>query len=577
MKKTTISLVSLSLLAGCAAPMQEVKDAMSGANASLGTVSETVTANTTRDASVVHRVSGAWLGGKPIPVSSEVTLPEIFRQPYEFRELTGKKINLATFARIFSNSTGIPVRMGDVYAASRTGSTTPNATGPTAASAGGMPPSPTMGGAPIPITVGTPLMAPNTPQLTNPNDPFLGNIDLAYSKATPEQVLNDAMSQWNLNWQWQEGAVVFSKYITRKFTLKMPSRDVTSKNEIGKSSDSKASAGGSVGGAATGGGIQTGFTSSSSILATADLKAFEAVVTELQSHLRDTTITGNKIDGTITVTGSRDNVLTAQKMIERTNEIVSRSAKFNIAVYQLKNTKGDDYGVNYNVLFQNLAQRFGFNLISPASVVSADAAGITFNILKPATGTAGTFDGSTAVLNALHSFGDVVTLRQLDVMARNRRPTPVNLTTQTSYLAQTTPATATSGGTGGVPGLTPGVVTTGFAANVEANINDSNQINLSLSLGIVDLVTIDKFGTGSGASAQMIQLPVTSGFEFQQDVDLRPGEVLILTGYETKIDQYIANKLAREAPIWLGGSFNGKGTKDKIVIVVTPKSVTNSI
>ncbi|WP_432262852.1 hypothetical protein [Cupriavidus sp. TMH.W2] len=572
MKKTILSLVCLSLLAGCAAPMQEVKDAMNGADASLDSISRTVAANSLRDDAVVHRVSGAWLGGKAIPVSSEATLPEIFRQPYEFRELSNRKINLAVFARLFTNSTGIPVRIGDVYGANRGGQGN-IAAAATQAGTLASPIGPT--GAPIPIATGTPLTASSTLQVTNPTDPTLSGIDLFYTKATPERVLNDAMSQWNLNWQWQDGAVVISKYITRKFSLKMPTRDITTKNEIGKSSDSKAATG--TAGGASGGGIQTGFTSASTITATATLKAFDELIAELQGHLRDTTVTANRFDGTITVTGSRDNIATAQKMIDRTNEIVSRSAKLNIAVYQIKNNKGDEYGVNWNIVFQNLAQRFGFNLVSPASVVSANAAGVTFNILTPSGGTPGQFNGSTAVLNALHSFGDVVTLRQLDVLARNRRPTPVNITTQTSYLAQTTPATATQGGTGGIPGLTPGVVTTGFAANVEANINDSNQINLSLSMGIVDLVTIDKFGTGTGATAQMIQLPVTSGFEFQQDVDLRPGEVLVLTGYETKVDQYIANKLAREAPIWLAGSFNGKGTKDKIVIVVTPTSVTNSL
>ncbi|WP_454727682.1 MULTISPECIES: hypothetical protein [Cupriavidus] len=582
MKTSILSLAIVSLLAACAAPMQEVKDARANAEALTATAQRSMAANLVRDDAVVHRIKGAWLGGKAIPVSSDVSLPDIFSQPYEFRDLTSnKKLNLAAFARIFTNSTGIPVRIGDVYGVSRgangsTGSPMQAQQGiPGAVNA---PPSPlSAGGAPIPIGPGSPLTAPSTLQLTNPSDPTLSGIDLFYTKAMPKQVLNDAMSQWNLNWQWQDGAVVISKYLTRKFAVKMSTKDIVSTSTMGKTSDAKASTSNATGGGSGSSGIQTGFTSASNITTSADLKGFEALVAELNQHLRDTTVTPNKVDGTVTVTGSRDNIATAQRIIDRSNEIMSRSAKFNIAVYQIKSNKGDEYGLNYNVLFQTLAQRFGFALTSPASLVSANAAGVTFNILKPSTGTAGQFAGSQAILNALHSFGDVVTLRNLDVLARNRRPTPVNLTNQTSYLAQTTPATATSGGTGGVPGLTPGVVTTGFAANVEANIYDSNQINLNLNMGIVDLVSIDQFGTGTGATAQMIQLPVTSGFEFQQDVDLRPGEVLILTGYETKVDQYIANKLAREAPIWMGGSFNGKGTKDKIVIVVTPDSVSNSL
>jgi len=574
MMKKLLSLAAISLLAACAAPIQEVHDAEKSVNDQLQSAQQWMAATTVRDDAVVHRVSGAWLGGKPIPVSSEVTLPEIFRTPYEFRDLTGKKINLASFARIFTLSTGLPIRVGDVYSTQRSG--TPGATPAGAGMVQGAPPVPIANGAPIPIATGMPLASAAGFQTTNPSDPVLSSIDLVYTRATPEQVLNDAASQWNINWQWQDGAVVFTKYITRKFPVRMPATDVASKTELGKSSDSKSNGGG---GSGSGGGstIQTGFTSSSKITAEADIKAFDTLVAELKEHLTDTKVTPNKVDGTITVTGNRDNVLTAQKLIDRSNEIVSRSAKFNIAIFQVKKTKKDNFGSNLNVLFTNLSQKFGFNLTAPASLVSADAGGINFNILTPSGSTPSRFDGSAAVFNALHQFGDVVTLRQLDVVARNRRPTPVNLTNQTSYLAQTTPATATSGGTGGVPGLTPGVVTTGFAANLQANINDSNQINLSLNLGIVDLVSIDKFGTGSGASAQMIQLPVTTGFEFQQDVDLRPGEVMILTGYETKVDQYMANKLAREAPIFLNGSFNGSGTQDKIVIVVTPTSISNSL
>ncbi|CAG9184287.1 hypothetical protein [Cupriavidus pampae] len=576
LSRVVAALVIAATISGCQSPlMGETKASLSGAESDIAAAGAASKANQIRDNSVVHRARGAWLGGKPMPVSQEASLPEIFRQQYEFRDLTNKKINLAAFARIFANSTGIPVRVGDVYGNTRSAMTSTPTAGAAATNQPPVPLSPT--GAPIPIALNSPLAGPSQLQTTSPTDPIYSSIDLNYTRSTPEKVLNDAMTQWNLNYEWQDGAVVISKYITRKFTVKMPSRDLTIASEIGKSSDSKAATGTAAGGGgATGGAIQTGFNSSSTIRSTAELKAFTQLVNELQTHLRDSLVTSNNFEGTVTVTGNRDAIMTAQRMIDRTNEIVSRSAKFNIAIYQIKTQRNDDRGVDLNVLFSNLS-RFGLALTSPASLVSSDAGGVTFNVLKSTDGTVGKWDGTQGILKSLYQDSDVVTLRNLDVLARNRRATPVNLTNQTSYLAQTTPATASQGGTGGVPGLTPGVVTTGFAATVEANINDSNQINLDLSLGIVDLVTIDKFGTGSGASAQMIQLPVTAGFEFQQSVDLRPGEMLVLTGYETRVDQYIQNKLAKDLSIWAGGSFTGKGTKDKIVIVVTPTSVTNSI
>jgi type IVB pilus formation R64 PilN family outer membrane protein len=175
------------------------------------------------------------------------------------------------------------------------------------------------------------------------------------------------------------------------------------------------------------------------------------------------------------------------------------------------------------------------------------------------------------MFNALQEYGRVDVLTTANAMTVNRQPVPVAITQQTGYLAEITPAPAgASGSVGGTPGLTPGTVTTGFILNLLPTILDSNSILLQFAMGISSLDALTTQSSGSGANLESIQTPTISSTDFLQKVALRPGETLILSGYERRAGQYDKRTLTDKAPVGLGGSFNGNTDREAVVILVTP-------
>ncbi len=106
--------------------------------------------------------------------------------------------------------------------------------------------------------------------------------------------------------------------------------------------------------------------------------------------------------------------------------------------------------------------------------------------------------------------------------------------------------------------------------NLLPTILDSNSILLQFSMGISTLDRLDKQSSGSGNNIQSIQTPTISSTDFLQKVALRPGDTLVLSGYEREQGQYDKRTLADGAPVGFGGSFNGSTAREAVVILVTP-------
>ena len=51
---------------------------------------------------------------------------------------------------------------------------------------------------------------------------------------------------------------------------------------------------------------------------------------------------------------------------------------------------------------------------------------------------------------------------------------------------------------------------------------------------------------------------------------MRPGETLVLSGYERTVGQYDRRSLTEDAPIGLGGSLTGVNNREAVIILVTP-------
>ena len=279
--------------------------------------------------------------------------------------------------------------------------------------------------------------------------------------------------------------------------------------------------------------------------------------------------------GSITVTDSRATVERIGKIIDDENIKILRAVRIQVEVYSVTTNDNAENGIDWNVVFQRVANGnpdVRFSAISPATLVSALVGSFTSTVQGGPGGTRA-LAGSTSVISALAQFGRVATVTRTAVSAGNNQPATFAVTNQTGYIAATTPATATAGGTGGVPGLTPGTVTTGFLLNMIPSIVDSRRILLNFSVDISELSRLQNFTSGAGATAQTVQTPEVSSFQVLNRSPVALGETLVLNLFERTNNQYDRRGLTEGSAT----SFSGRGRRETVVMFLTPVLIYDQI
>jgi type IVB pilus formation R64 PilN family outer membrane protein len=557
MKRLVIAVCLGGQLVGCSTQMtNSTNDAFRRGQARLASVQQSDVGPRQDSASgATSMVKGIWLGGKTIPFKHDLALPAIFYERKNFL-FPKERMTLAQAAERFRDVTGIPVRLApDVYRTGGQGGASRPAAVPVAPTLPALPGT-SAGAAAVVATAAA------------PSDGVSSGSIVMNETTVPVAMLDHMVAPEGLSWEFKDGVVTVQRFVTRTFVVKSSPGASTFSFSSGKKNASTS-------GSASGG-INTGFSSESTVASEGKSDPLASILALVQGVLTsDGRAIPSTSSGTIVVVDSKDGVERASKIIERENDILTRQANFKVEVLSFTESDDDQSGVDVNGVFSNLS-KFGGTLMAPTSVVSSTAGALGLNVLTGNGRSVSNFDGSRAVVQALSEFGKVATVHNVTVSTRNRTQTPLAIQTQTVYLAQTTPGTASNGGVASSPGLTPGTVTTGFNITLQPNILDSNQISLQMQIGLIDLLDMKTLTSGSGTGQQSIEAPQSGGFEFKQDVFLRPGQTAILSGYERRQVDYNARKLSHDLPYLLGGSFSGKSKRERIFILITPLVVSNA-
>jgi len=495
-----------------------------------------------------------YLGSKSMPLKSTAILPAVFYQPFRY-QYPGQKFSIERAAAMVSAETGVLIRVAqDVRFESGPAPSVPGKTGSAVRP-------------PLPMAAEGGFGGPTNLNysLSLSNDGIVLNTE-----KNLVEILNAICTQMGLNWEYRNGVVVIARLVTRTFQLKVHAgtRQFDTSND--KSGNTQASTGT---GAGNSGGITTGIKSTATVMTSSGkVAAIDAVAESVRSVLtpRGRAIP-NPATGTIMIIDTIDGIERAEKIINRENELLNRFTQIRIAICTFEQNDSDERGMDWNLAFQNL-NRLGSTIKSPTTITNGLGGTITLSVL--ATDRPGKFDGTSAFIRLLNENGKANTLYDQVVQVRNRVATAASATVQKVYLAETTPAPASSAGTsGGVVGLMPGTITTGLDLQLQPNIYDSGQMSLLFSLGLLDLIDIQTLTSGTGQSQSSIQGPETKGYNFQQDVPLRVGETTFITGYEATLNSYARRTLGRDVSVLAGGSFKGSATNQKLFIFITPVSI----
>ncbi|MGY8527627.1 secretin N-terminal domain-containing protein [Paracidovorax citrulli] len=567
--RNAVSTVALAaLLGGCSLAQKQEIDArgatLDEANAArMNSVSP-------EPRPVMERVRGAWLAPRAVSLGEDAALPAEFSNERQWpfgAAWTSPRADLRTIAERISKITGLPVRMNpDVYETGMGGARAPSGIAAQAETA----PAPTSGGFPP---------APPRPGLSvSPSLVKASSTTMEMNfTGTLAEFLNRTAMHFGINWEYKGGAIHFYRYVTKLFRVNANPGDTQFTSSLGKSSSGTGQGNtGSTGSAATISGNAGSFASTGQTAMTAKFDVWDSLSKQLDSvRTPSGKVTISQATGTVLMVDTRDAVESAERIIKHENRMLTQQVAVRVDIFSVTSSDNRELGVDWNVVFQKLSN-YSLSLSTPTSLVSAEAGSLGAAILSPGNGgTTSKFSGSEALLRALQGVGRVTAVNTASTVTLNRNLGTLASTDQVTYLATTTPGYgAVPGGGSGLPGLTPGTVTTGIIANALPTVLEDGSVMLTLSLNNSLLKDIGVISVGSGATLQQIQTPEVNDFSTIPRVLLKPGATLVMSGLSRDSQQYTERTLAGK--IGLGGSYNGRREKVTIVIMVSAQLLSGA-
>lgn len=569
MKKTCISMAVVFLTACGHVELQRELDAtVETTRVELGDKAREVVASNPGKPPLVVRKQGAWLSPKTVPLMPDADLPPTFNTRVTM--IFPGRVSLSAVAEQLTKVTGLPVRVKpDVFLPA-------SALQPKKATV-------SLVSTQQPVTPGAQTGLPNLPGV-GALGASLGSTGFATEMEINHvgslvSFLDMAAAKFGINWEYRDGAIHFYRLISKTLTLKENPGGRTFNTDIGKTGGASTGTSGGAQSASTG--SNGSFNAAMSVQTKAAYSAWDDIKAAIETMLTQVgQVSVSESSGTIVITDTKDVVDQVTKLVEHENGVLTKQVAIRIDVVRMILGEGDEFGLNWDLVYSkltNLAPDWTIKTAGPSSLVGAAAASMGLSIVAPATSDhslTSRMSGSEALFRAIWSVNRSSMRISRSVMAKNRQPVPLAITDQVTYLAQTTPGASASTSTGGVsavPGLVPGVVTTGYLLNLLPTVLDSDSVMLQFSLDLSQLNRIGKESTGQGETMQAINTPEVSGTQSVQHIGLRAGETLVISSYESDSGNYDKQTLDKNAPIGLGGSFTGKKKREAVIIMLTPE------
>lgn len=424
------------------------------------------------------------------------------------------------------------------------------------------------GGVPTGPTPGAPMSLPSLPALPGtaggasemimfPSSAQSDRVTITWSG--PISGLLDAVTaRLGLSWRHKDGVVSIFHVDTRFFRIN--SIPTTSSMTSSVISGAQTSAGVS-------GNSDTGVQGTAGSVQTTNVESRTDFMKDLEDAVKSM-LTPNvgrmalsRSSGGLTVTDTQETLDRVATYIEGLNEFATKQVLLNVKVLSVTLSDGNQYGINWDAVYQNIAGRYGLKLSSALSA-SADAIRGSVSILE---NTNSRFAGSDVIVTALAKEGRVSVITQPSVTTLNLEPVPVQVARQVSYLERV--ELGQTAQVGSTTSLKPGSVTTGFNMMLLPHIlDDSETVLLQYSMNLSNLDNLRTVSSGGST----IEIPEIDNRIFNQKIKLKSNETLVISGFEQTKSDTRRNGVG-SAGFWgLGGGAKGDKRRDVIVVLITP-------
>lgn len=366
-------------------------------------------------------------------------------------------------------------------------------------------------------------------------------------------LLDEIGSRFGIWWRYDKNEIYFYKYMTKTFVLySLPTKQSLSSNIGGSSTDSG-----------------SGGTSALTLTNTAELELWSNIEKSITSMIgKDAQLSLDPTNGTISLTATPNEIKRVAHYINEQNMRLSRQVAISVKVLQVSIDDSDTFGLNLSTLFNDSKTTIG--LASAASGLSSD---ITQNL------TMALMPGNwniNASIQALSTQSTTNLITSGTVTTLNNKSAPIQVVKKQNYISEITKTN--SGGDSDYYDLSTETeeIETGFTMNVLPRILEHGRLLLKFDLTLSDLLALEKVDLISGSSeeessgGEYIQNPIIESRGFTQEVAMKSGESLVLTGYERVENTAEKRGVGSATNSLLGGSATAGKVRSILVIILTP-------
>ena len=542
--KHTIALSAVAVLAGCStATMAPITKAVNAVQTESDRAAANLRAGAPLERSeetLVRRSTKVW-----VPISKvkspmdPVAAAALGRDIAVNRRFTG----LSELAAYITQLTGVPVNVAS--AAVKTSVETMTSVGAeTAASTTGA------AGAPMPA----PLPMPGMPgSAGTPTTPAAQVATMVYTGKV-SGFLDLAAARYGVNWEWSNNGLYIFKTKSQTFRLAALPGDTSLASKVGTQSNN---ATGSTQGSQASGSSNSEMRAGVEFAGLSIWKGIEDSITTMLSPAGKLVVTA--ATGTITVEDTPMVLERVGKFIEDQNKALSRQVVINVRVLAVDMSQSEQYGVNWDLVYQNLNRGVSLTLANAVDPV-VGGSNLALQVLSGSM-----FNGSSAMIEALSKQGRVSQVTSASLVTINNQPAPIQVGRQTAYLASST-TTIGTGGAGNTVTLQPGQVTTGFSMNMLPHILDDKRLMLQYSGDISTLTNLATVNSGGSS----IQTPEIDTRNFLQRTFLNSGETLVVTGFEQFAMNGDTQGVGHAENVGLGGRLTTSKSRTVLVVLIQP-------
>ena len=417
--------------------------------------------------------------------------------------------------------------------------------------------------------------------------------DLKAEKAVPEEavpvnysgklsgLLNYLSNRYGVWWRYKNGVITFFTKETRVFTVYALPTETSLSSSLSGASMGENSGGGNA---------------SSSLSTSANLALWDNIEKGVEQVVGDQgELAFSRVTGTVTVTASPFVIQKVASYIATWNEKLSRQVAISVKVLQVSLNNEDNYGLDLQAVFNsnNIAASYSspYFIDAAGGTTGAGAVGLlSMTLLRPSS----KWKDTKSIIQAFSTQGKTALVTSSSVTTLNNKVAPVQIATTQNYVKETSVTTSGSGTDRSTEvDMDTDTLNYGFTMEILPRILDHGRLIVLFSMTLTDLLSLDSFSSNGGYTnnnssttsdeedsseedegdkeTTIVQLPKMQMRGFMQEIAMRSGSTLVLTGFEQVNNTIDTAGIGKAKMGLLGGKAYSSNTRDVMVILMTPE------